>query len=101
MEPYAIFQVVQLLLRLVIYTFIGQGLLGLILGPRRQENGVWLAMDKLTRPFWRLTRRLIPGFIGDRAIAPLAIAGLLTLNLALYMAFHALGWIAPRTGVGG
>ena len=96
MDPYSLFQVVQLLLRLLIYTFLGQGVLGLMLGPRRLENGVWQAMDKLTRPLWRLTRRLTPAFIGDRAISLLTLCGLLAVNLALYMVFHALGWIPSR-----
>lgn len=100
MEAYALFQVLQMALRLLAYTFIGKGLLALMVGPAHGENVVWRFLDAITRPVWRLTRRLAPGFIGDRAIAPLAVLLLLLCNLGLYMLFHALGWISARGRAG-
>jgi hypothetical protein len=93
MDMYALFQVMQMLIRLLIYTFIGKGLLVLLAGPAYQENVVWRFLDAVTRPVWLLTRRLAPGCIGDRAIAPLAVVLLILSNLGLYMLFHAQGWI--------
>lgn len=100
METYALFQVLQMALRLLAYTFIGKGLLALMVGPAHRSNVVWRFLDTITRPVWQLTRRLAPGFIGDRAIAPLAVLLLILCNLGLYMLFHAQGWITTR-GSGG
>jgi len=94
MDPYALFQVLQLLLRLLVYTFIGKGMLALIAGPRHGENVVWRFMDAITRPVWRLTRWLAPSFIGDRAIPVMAVALLLLANLGLYILFHTQGWVS-------
>lgn len=83
----------QMLIRLLIYTFIGQGLLALLAGPAYRENVVWRFFDAITRPAWRLTRGLAPRSIGDRAIAPLAVVLLLLANIGLYMLFYSQGWI--------
>lgn len=92
---YALFQVVQLLLRLLVYTFIGKGLLALLAGNRYRENTVWRFFDAITRPLWRLTRAVTPRFIDDIAIAYLAVLLLVALNIGLYMLFHSQGWITP------
>src|SRR5512135_382395 len=95
MDLYAVFQVAQLLLRLLIYTFIGQGLLAVLVGPRHRDNPVWRLFDTVTRPVWRLVRAGAPRFVPDRAVAWLAVALLVALNLALYMFFHSRGWLVP------
>ncbi|MDD3528317.1 MAG: hypothetical protein PHS77_00430 [Gallionellaceae bacterium] len=100
MEPYALFQVAQLLLRLLIYTFIGKGLLALLAGPKHRDNAIWRLFDAVTRPVWRLTRAITPRRIHDAAIAWLAVFLLLALNLALYMLFHSQGWLTPPRGAG-
>lgn len=95
MDMYAVFQIVQLLLRLLIYTFIGKGLLALMAGANYRENPVWRLFDTVTRPVWRLTRVLTPRFIRDPAIGPLAVFLLIALNLGLYMLFYSQGWLTP------
>ncbi|MCP5278975.1 MAG: hypothetical protein H6935_11520 [Thiobacillus sp.] len=96
MEAFALFQVLQMVLRLLAYTFIGKGLLALIAGPAYRDNVVWRFFETITRPFWRLTRWLAPRFIADRFISPLAVALLLLSNLGLYMLFHSQGWLGAR-----
>lgn len=96
MEPHALFQVLQMLLRLLVYTFIGKGILALMAGPAHRNNVVWRFLDAVTRPVWRLTRALVPRFIGDRAITPLAVLLLLLANMGLYILFHAQGWFPAR-----
>jgi hypothetical protein len=91
----ALFQLVQLLLRLLIYTFIGKGVLALLVGTSYRDNTVWRFFDSITSPVWRLTRCLTPSRIPDTAIAWLAVLLLLALNLCLYMFFYSQGWIAP------
>lgn len=95
MDMYALFQIAQLALRLLIYSFLGKGLMTLLAGAGHRENVVWRFFDAATRPAWRLTRRLAPRFVGDAAIGPLAVFLLLALNLGLYMLFYSQGWLTP------
>jgi uncharacterized protein YggT (Ycf19 family) len=95
MDMYAVFQVVQLLLRLLIYTFIGKALLALLAGSGYRENVIWRFFDALTGPVWRLVRALAPRFIPDPAVGPLAVFLLIALNLGLYMLFYSQGWVTP------
>ena len=100
MDMYALFQVMQLLIRLLIYTFIGQGLLTLLAGARYRENPVWRFFNAITRPIWRLVRTVTPRFVGDGAIGFVAVVLMIALNIGLYMVFHNQGWITPpRTTV--
>lgn len=94
MELPALFQLIQLGLRLLIYTFIGKGVLALLAGQAYRENPVWRLFDAITRPVWRMTRKVTPGFVGDAAIAWLAVCLLIVLNLGLYMLFYSQGWLA-------
>ncbi|TCJ12829.1 YggT family protein [Parasulfuritortus cantonensis] len=100
MDANALFQVIQLILRLLIYTFIGKGLLALLAGPGYRDNAVWRFFEAVTRPAWRLTRTLAPRFVRDGAIAWLAVFLLILANLCLYMLFHYLGWLTPPRGAG-
>jgi uncharacterized protein YggT (Ycf19 family) len=92
---YALFQIVQLVLRLLIYTFIGKGLLAFLAGQAYRNNVVWRFFDAITRPVWRLTRAITPRFVGDGAITFLAVLLLIIVNIGLYMFFHNQGWITP------
>ena len=97
---YVLFQVVQLLIRLLIDTFIGKGLLALLAGAHHRENVVWRFFDAITRPVRRLTRALAPRFIHDGGIGFLAVFLLIALNIGLYMLFHSQGWITPPRAAG-
>jgi len=94
-DPNALFQVSQMFIRLLIYTFIGKALLTVLAGANYRANPVWRLFDAVTRPVWRLTRTIAPGWVHDTAIGLLSVVLLIALNLGLYMLFHSLGWIAP------
>ena len=95
MEMYSLFQIIQLMLRLLVYTIIGKGLLARLAGSQYQDNFIWRFFDTITRPIWRLTRAITPGFVADAAISFLAVLLLIALNLGLYMLFYSQGWITP------
>ena len=95
MDPNALFQVSQMFIRLLIYTFIGKAPLTVLAGANYRANPVWRLFDAVTRPVWRLTRAITPRLVADAAIGLLSVLLLIILNLGLYMLFHALGWIAP------
>jgi uncharacterized protein YggT (Ycf19 family) len=92
---YGLYQVIQLLLRLIVYTYLGKGLLVLLAGANYRENPVWRMFDAITRPPWKLVRAVTPRLVPDAAIAPLTIFLLITINLGLYMLFYSQGWITP------
>jgi uncharacterized protein YggT (Ycf19 family) len=93
-----LFLVAQMVIRLLIYTFIGKGALALLVGSNYHDNVVWRFFDSITRPIWRLTRAIAPRFVGDSAISFLAVLLLIVVNIGLYMAFHSQGWITLPQG---
>lgn len=95
MDMYALFQIVQLLIRLLIYTFIGKSVLALLVGEGHRNNPVWRLFEAVTRPVWRLVRGVAPRFVPDAAISVLAVCLLIALNLGLYVLFYRQGWITP------
>lgn len=95
MDMYALFQIVQLLIRLLVYTFIGKSVLALMLGEGHRNNPVWRLFEAVTRPVWRLARAVTPRFVPDSAISVLAVCLLIALNLGLYVFFYQQGWITP------
>jgi uncharacterized protein YggT (Ycf19 family) len=90
-----LFLIVQMVIRLLIYTIVGKGVLALLAGPGYRSNVVWRFFDVITRPIWRLTRAIAPHFIGDAAIGFLAVLLLIAINIGLYMVFHSQGWLTP------
>lgn len=95
MDMYSVFQIAQLVIRLIIYTFIGKGLLAILAGANYRENFIWRFFDTLTRPFWKLTRLIAPKFIHDATISYLTVFLLIALNVGMYMFFFSQGWITP------
>ena len=65
---------------------LGQGLLYVLAGRRRNENFVYQLFSLLTRPVIRLTRVITPRFVRDDHIALAAFLLLLWLWIGLAMA---------------
>lgn len=62
---------IKLVAEIALMALIGQFLLGLLVGSRRDSNLFYGVLDVLTRPFVRLTRLITPRVVIDRHI-PLA-----------------------------
>lgn len=90
---FVLYQMLSLLIGVLMWTLIGQGLLALILGERRRQNVVYRFMAAITRPILWLTRRITPRLVLDRHLGWMALFLLLLLRIALYMFFYAQGWI--------
>ncbi len=90
---FALYQILSLLIGVLMWTLIGQGLLALILGERRHQNFVYRFMAAITHPILWLTRRITPRLVLDRHLGWIALFLLLLLRIALYMFFYAQGWI--------
>ena len=71
----------KLIAEIALLAMLGQWLLGLLAGAKRDSNFFYQLLSILTRPFTRLTRLLSPRVVLDRHI-PLA-AFLLLLSLWL------------------
>jgi hypothetical protein len=95
LDTYALFQILQLAIRLLIYTFIGKALLAVLAGAAYRENPVWRLFDAVTRPVWTATRAVMPRRLPDAMIGGLAVFLLIALNIGLYMLFYSQGWITP------
>jgi hypothetical protein len=97
MDMFQVYQIIQIIIRVLIYTFIGQGALAVMIGARRSENFVYRFFSQITYPVWKLTRLITPRFIPDQQVGFFAVFLLLVLNVALYMFFYAQGWIPSVT----
>lgn len=93
MTMFKLFQILLLIDGVFMWTLIGQGLLGLLVGAKREANFIYRFMSLITRPVWKLTRIITPKFVGDAYIGLIAIFLLLALRLVLYMVFSYYGWI--------
>ncbi|MCP4638324.1 MAG: hypothetical protein GY848_17835 [Methyloversatilis sp.] len=71
---------------LLLLTLLGQGALWLLAGTRRDGNLIYGAFCRVSRPLFRLCRRLLPRFVPDRWMPALTVAFLLLLELALIIA---------------
>lgn len=72
----------KLVTEIALLALLGQGLLALLAGQRRQGNVFYQILQKVGQPFVWLTRRITPRFVLDRHV-PLAA-----------FCFLALLWIA-------
>lgn len=68
----------KLVAEIALLALLGQGLLGLIAGERRQGNLFYQILQKVGQPFVWLTRRITPPFVLDQHV-PLATFFLLAL----------------------
>ncbi|MEO7245859.1 MAG: hypothetical protein ABIX12_12025 [Rubrivivax sp.] len=68
----------QLILYVALLSLIGQGLLFVLAGPRRETNLFYQLLRVVARPFTGLVRRLTPVRVADRHV-PLLTFALLAL----------------------
>ena len=82
------------LLEVLIVVMLGQGLLYLFAGNRRQENVIYRAFATVTAPIMKATRFVTPRFIVDQHIGYVAfllllVAWVLALALKVYSVLQA------------
>lgn len=93
MEMFDVYQILILIIATVTWTLIGQGVLFLMIGQRRQANVVYRFMAAITSPVMRFTRLITPRFVVDAHIGFIALFLLLLLRVVVYMVFYSQGWI--------
>lgn len=69
---------VKLIAEIALLALVGQWVLGLLAGQRREGNFFYRLLDTLTRPFVRATRAITPRVVLDRHV-PLAAFLLLAM----------------------
>jgi hypothetical protein len=69
---------IKLVVEIALMALVGQFLLGLLAGAKRDGNLFYGVLDVLTRPFVKLTRMITPRVVLDRHV-PLATFFLLAL----------------------
>lgn len=58
----------QLVLYIALLAMLGQGVLYLLAGPRRETNFFYRALEIVSRPFTRVVRKLTPALVADRHV---------------------------------
>jgi hypothetical protein len=76
MDPEFFLRAAKALIEVAGFAYLGQGLVALFSGARRDQNVVYQIFRVITSPATRATRFLLPAFIPDRHI-PFAAFGLL------------------------
>lgn len=69
--------VLKLILEIALLCLLGQGLLYLLAGQRRERNFFYQLFQILTRPFTAITRRMTPARVEDRHVPVVAFFVLL------------------------
>lgn len=77
--------VLRALVEVAGFCLLGQGIVGLLAGRRREENFVYRIFQVITRPALRAVRAVLPAVIIDRHIPHITFFVLLWLWLALAM----------------
>ncbi len=75
--------ILKALCEVALFAFLGQGILYLLAGAKRETNFVYTTFRLLTSPVTKLTRFIAPRFILDQHIALLAFFLLMVFWLAL------------------
>lgn len=75
--------ILKALSEVAIFAFVGQGILYLLAGAKRETNFVYTTFRLLTSPVTKLTRLIAPRFILDQHIALLAFFLLMVFWLVL------------------
>lgn len=95
---FTLFQIVQIVLGLWMWTYIGRGALALLAGERRRHNPVYRALTLVVWPVDWLTRRITPAFVLDRHIPGLALLLVVAARVGVYAVFYTQNWIPPVAG---
>jgi uncharacterized protein YggT (Ycf19 family) len=93
MQPVVVFNVLQLVLGIYMWTLAGQGILVLLLREKRHTNPAYRIAAWVTAPVLKLTRIITPRFVIDAHIGFLAFFLLLVIRIGLYMLFYSQGWL--------
>jgi hypothetical protein len=78
--------ILKALAEVALFAFVGQGILYLFAGARRDQNFVYTTFKMLTSPVTKTTRFIMPRFILDQHIAFVAFFLLLFVWAALTIA---------------
>jgi uncharacterized protein YggT (Ycf19 family) len=74
--------VVQLVLYIALLALVGQGVLYVLAGPRRQDNFFYKLLQVLSKPFTLPVRKITPRQVGDEQV-PLVTFFLLVVLYAI------------------
>jgi hypothetical protein len=96
-NPFLIYQLLQILLGYFMWTLLGQGVLFLFVGQQGDRNFIYRMFRLINLPVTWPLRRIAPRFIVDRHIGFLALALVVLLRLVVYMVFFRAGLIPPIT----
>ena len=76
MEPEFFLRALKAVIEVAGFAYIGQGLVALFSGTRREQNVIYQVFRIVTGPVTRATRAITPRFVPDRHV-PFVAAGLL------------------------
>jgi uncharacterized protein YggT (Ycf19 family) len=74
----------QVVLYIPLLALLGQGVLFMLSGPRRQENVFYQLLQVIAKPFTWPLRKVLPGKVADHHIPLIAFFALLILSFVVF-----------------
>jgi hypothetical protein len=86
MEPEFLLRALKAIVEVAGFAYLGQGLVALFSGTRREQNVIYQVFRIVTGPVTRATRLLMPKFVPDRHVPFVAFGLLLWVWILLIFA---------------
>jgi hypothetical protein len=86
MEPEFLLRALKAIVEVAGFAYLGQGLVALFAGSRREQNVIFQVFRIVTGPVTRATRLLMPKFVPDRHVPFVAFGLLLWVWILLIFA---------------
>ena len=90
MDPEFLLRALKAIVEVAGFAYLGQGLVGLFSGARREQNIIYQVFRIVSGPVTRATRLLMPRFIPDRHVPFIAFGMLLWVWIFLIIALASL-----------
>jgi hypothetical protein len=98
---FALYQLISILLGVWTWNVLGQGVLFLFAGMRREQNAIYRLIRAINFPVFWLAGKITFGRLEGLPLGLFALFLTLLARAAVYSLFYSQGWIPDITGVGG
>jgi hypothetical protein len=92
---FTVFQVISLALGFWTWNLIGQGVLFVLAGSKREQNAIYRLLRALNVPMVWAARQVTLGFIPEVNLGFVALFLVLLARVVTYSLFYSQGWIPP------
>ena len=100
MTMFTVYQLISILLGVWTWNLLGQGVLFMFAGPRREMNAIYRLIRAINFPVYWLAAKITFGKLEGFPFGLFAMFLVLLARVGTYSFFYSQGWIPDITGVG-